>query len=64
MVDRMRNSYVDLDDPTDLEFRSIRLIADIINTESPQGALQVVSIGRESYPQQHELLGIGHITAG
>ena len=36
---------MDLDDPTYLEFRYIRLIADIINTESPQGPLQVVSIG-------------------
>jgi len=45
VLDRMRNSYVDLDDPTYLEFRYIRLIADIINTESPQGPLQVVSIG-------------------
>ena len=45
VLDRIRNSYVDLDDPTYLDFRYIRLMADIINTESPQGSLQVVSIG-------------------
>lgn len=45
VLDRVRNSYVDLADPTHLEFRYIRLFADIIETESPPGALEVVSIG-------------------
>ncbi len=45
LLDRIRNSYVDLDDPTHLEFRYIRLIVDIIETESATGPLDVVSIG-------------------
>ncbi len=45
VLDRVRNSYVDLDDPAYLEFRYIRLFADIINAESPPGPLHVVSIG-------------------
>lgn len=45
VLDRVRNSYVDLDDPTHLEFRYIELIADVIEVESPDGALDVVSIG-------------------
>ncbi|HEX6287078.1 MAG TPA: fused MFS/spermidine synthase, partial [Acidimicrobiia bacterium] len=45
VLDRLRNSYVDLDDPTYLEFRYIKLIADIIEVEAAEGALEVVSIG-------------------
>jgi len=45
VLDRLRNSYVDLDDPTYLEFRYIELIADIIEVEAPAGPLDVVSIG-------------------
>ena len=45
LLDRVRNSYIDLEDPTHLEFRYIQLIADIINTEAPSGPLEVVSIG-------------------
>ncbi len=45
LLDRVRNSYIDLEDPTHLEFRYIQLIADIINTEAPAGPLEVVSIG-------------------
>jgi spermidine synthase len=45
LLDRVRNSYVDLEDPTYLEFRYIRLIVDIIETEAPPGGLDVVSIG-------------------
>lgn len=45
ILDRVRNSYVDLADPTHLEFRYIRLIADVIETMSPKGALTMVSIG-------------------
>lgn len=44
-LDRVRNSYVDLELPTYLEFRYIRLMVDIIETEAPPGALNVVSIG-------------------
>lgn len=45
VLDRVRNSYVDLDDPAYLEFRYIRLMVDIIEAEAPTGGLEVVSIG-------------------
>jgi spermidine synthase len=45
ILDRLRNSYVDLEDPTYLEFRYIQLMADIIEVEAAGGALRVVSIG-------------------
>jgi spermidine synthase len=45
ILDRLNNSYVDLEDPTYLEFRYIRLMVDIIETVSPPGGLHVVSIG-------------------
>ncbi|HEX6222129.1 MAG TPA: fused MFS/spermidine synthase, partial [Acidimicrobiia bacterium] len=45
ILDRVRNSYVDLQDPTYLEFRYVKLIADIIEVEAPEGPLDVVSIG-------------------
>jgi len=45
LLDRVRNSYVDLGDPTHLEFRYIELIVDIIETGAPSGSLDVVSIG-------------------
>jgi spermidine synthase len=45
ILDRIRNSYVDLQDPTYLEFRYIRLMVDIIETEAPPGPLDMVSIG-------------------
>ena len=34
--DRLRNSYVDLEDPTYLEFRYIKLIADIVEVETAE----------------------------
>lgn len=45
VLDRVRNSYVDLVDPTHLEFRYVRLMADVIDTMAPDGELEVVSIG-------------------
>ena len=45
LLDRLRNSYVDLEDPTYLEFRYIRLMVDVIESEAPPGSLDVVSIG-------------------
>lgn len=45
ILDRVRNSYVDLDDPTNLEFRYIKLFADVIDAMAPSGPLDVVSIG-------------------
>jgi spermidine synthase len=45
ILDRGHNSYVDLDDPTHLEFRYIRVMVDVIDTELPGGPLSVLSIG-------------------
>ncbi len=45
VLDRISNSYVDLDDPTYLQFRYIKLFADVIAATSPPGSLDVVSIG-------------------
>ncbi|MEX0865470.1 MAG: fused MFS/spermidine synthase [Acidimicrobiia bacterium] len=45
VLDRLSNSYVDLTDPTHLEFRYIRLMADILETRFPSGPVDTVSIG-------------------
>jgi spermidine synthase len=45
VLDRGHNSYVDLADPTHLEFRYIRVMVDLIDTEMPPGPLDVLSIG-------------------
>jgi spermidine synthase len=45
ILDRGHNSYVDLNDPTHLEFRYIRVMVDLIDTEMPAGPLDVLSIG-------------------
>lgn len=45
ILDRLHNSYVDLDDPTHLEFRYVRIIADAVDTHRPDGLLRTVSIG-------------------
>ncbi|HJQ90459.1 MAG TPA: fused MFS/spermidine synthase, partial [Acidimicrobiia bacterium] len=45
ILDRGHNSYVDLEDPTHLEFRYIRVMADLIDVEMPSGPIDVVSIG-------------------
>lgn len=45
VLDRVRNSYVDLQDPTHLEFRYVKLIADVIEIEAPPGPIDVVSVG-------------------
>ncbi len=45
ILDRGHNSYVDLEDPTHLEFRYLAAISDVVDAESPQGAIDVVSIG-------------------
>ncbi|MFP3913687.1 MAG: fused MFS/spermidine synthase [Actinomycetota bacterium] len=44
-LDQVANSYVDLDDPTHLEFRYARVMADVIEESLPGGPLKVVSIG-------------------
>lgn len=45
ILDRLRNSFVDLDDPTYLRFRYVSLIIDVLETEAPSGAIDVLSIG-------------------
>ena len=45
LLDRLRNSYVDLADATHLEFRYIQVMADVIATHAPEGDIDMVSIG-------------------
>jgi len=45
VLDRGHNSYVDLTDPTHIEFRYLRVMIDLIDTELAPGPLDVVSIG-------------------
>ena len=45
LLDRVRNSYVDLDDPSHLEFRYARVMGDLIAGSFPDGPLDVVYIG-------------------
>lgn len=45
VLDRVSNSYVDLNDPTHLEFRYARVMDDVIEETLPDGALDVISIG-------------------
>ncbi len=45
ILDRGYNSYVDLDDPTYLDFRYLEAISDVVDVEAPSGAIDVVSIG-------------------
>lgn len=48
VLDDLRHSYVDLEDPTYLEFRYFRLFADVVdqmNNGGPNGELDVLNIG-------------------
>ena len=45
LLDTARNSYVDLDDPTHLEFRYARAFAAAIDTLAPAGPLDALHIG-------------------
>ncbi len=45
LLDTLRHSYVDLADPTWLEFRYIKVFAEVINSQAPPGPLAVLSIG-------------------
>jgi spermidine synthase len=45
LLDTARNSYVDLDDPTHLEFGYTRLFADVVAALSHTGPLDVVHVG-------------------
>jgi spermidine synthase len=44
LIDRIRQSYVDLDDPTYLDFEYVQALADIVDT-LPEGALTVTHVG-------------------
>ncbi len=44
-LDTLRHSYVDLEDPTYLEFRYAGLLADAVLTQAPEGPLDAVYIG-------------------
>jgi spermidine synthase len=45
VLDTLHHSYVDLDDPTHLEFRYIQVFADVIEALAPAGPLDVVHLG-------------------
>lgn len=45
LLDRVSNSYVDLADPTHLEFRYAQVMANVIDRTLPSGPLTVISIG-------------------
>lgn len=45
LLDGVRNSYVDLADPTHLEYRYIRVIDDVVRVELGSGALAAAHIG-------------------
>ena len=45
ILDRGHNSYVDLADPTHLEFRYLQAMVDVVDVETPPGPIDVVSIG-------------------
>ncbi len=45
VLDTLRHSYVDLDDPTHLEFDYARNVVDVIAATYPSGALDVLHIG-------------------
>jgi spermidine synthase len=44
VLDTLRHSYVDLDDPTHLEFRYARIVADVLAT-LPNGPLRTLYVG-------------------
>ncbi len=44
-LDTLRHSYVDLNDPSYLDFRYARLMADTVLTHSPEGPLDALYIG-------------------
>jgi MFS family permease len=45
VLDTLRHSYVDLDDPTHLEFRYIRVFAGALDGLAPNGPIDVVHLG-------------------
>jgi spermidine synthase len=45
VLDTLRHSYVDLDDPAHLEFRYTKVFADVIDAVGPEGPLDAVHVG-------------------
>ena len=45
ILDTLRHSYVDLDDPTHLQFAYARVFADVIATVAPAGPLRALHVG-------------------
>jgi hypothetical protein len=45
LLDTLRHSYVDLDDPTHLEFAYARVFVDVIAATTPPGPLRVLHVG-------------------
>jgi spermidine synthase len=45
LLDTVRHSYVDLDDPIHLEFAYARVFADVISVAAPPGPLRVLHVG-------------------
>jgi hypothetical protein len=45
VLDDLRHSYVDLDDPTHLDFWYVRRFAEVIDQHSPDGPIDVVHLG-------------------
>ncbi|MDQ4068635.1 MAG: fused MFS/spermidine synthase [Actinomycetota bacterium] len=45
MLDTLRHSYVDLDDPTHLELRYAKVFADVVDAVAPTGPVDAVHVG-------------------
>ncbi|MPZ52745.1 MAG: spermidine synthase [Acidimicrobiia bacterium] len=57
-LDRLRHSYIDLEDPEVLEFRYIRDFAGVIEATSDPGAIDVLSIGGGGFTMPRYLSSI------
>ena len=45
VLDTLRHSYVDIEDPTHLEFGYTKVFADVINAQAPPGPIDVLHVG-------------------
>ncbi len=56
ILDRTRHAYVDLEDPTHLELRYVRLIAAVVDASTGDGALDALHLGGGGFslPAYHE----------
>ncbi len=57
-LDRLRHSYVDLEDPEFLEFRYIRDFAAVIEVTAPAGPLDVLSVGGGGFTMPRYLASV------